>query len=86
VVWALGTVSLAYMLLSTIQTALLRGLNLPTGSLQGMASLVDTQAATEKSQQLQKSDAPRKAARLFSRDGRNLNGRLLSAHLAASFA
>ena len=42
VVWALGTVSLAYMLVSTTQTALLRGLNLPTGSLQGMTATAAT--------------------------------------------
>jgi len=42
VVWALGTVSLAYMLLSTTQTALLRGLNVPTGSLQGMTATAAT--------------------------------------------
>jgi len=42
VVWALGTVSLAYMLLSTTQTALLRGLNVPTGTLQGMTAAAAT--------------------------------------------
>jgi len=42
VVWALGTVSLAYMLLSTTQTALLRGLNVPTGSIQGMTATAAT--------------------------------------------
>jgi hypothetical protein len=42
VVWALGTVSLMYMLLSTTQVAVLRGLNLPTGSLQGMTATAAT--------------------------------------------
>ena len=42
VVWALGTVSLAYLLLSTTQTALLRCLNVPTGSLQGMTAAAAT--------------------------------------------
>ena len=42
VVWGLGTVALAYVLLSTTQTALLRGLNVPTGSLQGMTAAAAT--------------------------------------------
>lgn len=38
VVWALGTVSLMYMLLTTTQVAMLRGLNLPTGGMTAAAA------------------------------------------------